>query len=134
MNWSARILSFLLASLFPMLVQAGPVNQATSNYPTLRDSYDNKLQQELVGTLNRLGLSKAIGQKHLAVTLVDITDLHHPRVARVNGDEMLYAASMPKIAILLGAFVEIQRGHMRLDDKTRRGTIKKLRRTVSDEG
>ena len=135
MSWSKRVVNLVnivLVSLFPLLVQAAPVNQATPNYPALRDSIDSDLQQELVGTLNRLGLSQAIRQKHLAVTLVDITDLHHPRVAAVNGDEMLYAASMPKIAILLGAFVEIQRGHMRLDDKTR-NTLTEMVRYSSNE-
>ncbi|HIF53864.1 MAG TPA: serine hydrolase, partial [Methylococcaceae bacterium] len=50
--------------------------------------------------------------------LVDITDLDNPRVAAINGENMVYAASLPKIAILLGAFVEIERGKMKLDEDT----------------
>ncbi len=52
--------------------------------------------------LKDLGLDKAVRNKKLGVTLVDITDLEEPLVASVNGDTMLYAASLPKIAILMG--------------------------------
>ena len=57
-------------------------------------------------------------RKRLAVVLVDVTDLEHPRVAAVNGDEMMYAASLPKIAVLLGAFEKIAEGKMKLDCDT----------------
>ena len=135
MSWSKRavkLLHVVVFSLCPLLVQAAPANQSNQDFPSLRDSYDPALQRQLSGALNRMGLGEAIKRKHLAVSLVDITDLHHPRVAAVNGDEMLYAASLPKIAILLGAFVEIQRGHMRLDDKTRK-TLTDMIRYSSNE-
>ena len=45
--------------------------------------------------------------------------MQHPKVAGVNLDVMLYAASLPKIAILLGAFVQIEHGQMPLNDQTR---------------
>jgi len=47
---------------------------------------------------------------------VDVTQLREPRVASVNGDVMLYAASLPKIAIVLGAFVKAERGELDLND------------------
>jgi beta-lactamase class A len=50
------------------------------------------------------GLLDDVRAHRLAVALVDITDLRAPRVASVNGDDMMYAASLPKIAILLAAF------------------------------
>ena len=78
-------------------------------YPSLRESFDPGLQGRLELTLEQLGLTGAIARKELTVSLVDVTDLQEPRVAAVNGDEMLYAASLPKIAILLGVFVEIER-------------------------
>jgi beta-lactamase class A len=40
---------------------------------------------------------------------------------------MIYAASLPKIAILLGAFVEIERGKLQLDDKTRESLTRMVR-------
>ena len=47
---------------------------------------------------------KLIRQKKMAVGLVDLSDLGHIIFARVNGSEMMYAASLPKIAVLLAAF------------------------------
>jgi beta-lactamase class A len=58
----------------------------------------------------RLGLPPAIKDRHLAVAVVDLSVEGAPRLAMLNGDEMMYAASLPKIAILLGAMDTIQRG------------------------
>jgi beta-lactamase class A len=81
----------------------------------LRERYDPDLQEGLETTLQRLSLDDDAARERLCVTVVDITNLREPRVAEVNGDHMMYAASMPKIAILLGAFVEIERGKLTLD-------------------
>ena len=64
--------------------------------------------------IDTLALGRAIQNKKLAVALVDITKPARPRCAALNGDEMLYAASLPKIAILLGAFVQIEQGKMEM--------------------
>lgn len=96
-------------------------------YPSLRESFDPGLQGRLELTLEQLGLTGAIARKELTVSLVDVTDLEEPRVAAVNGDEMLYAASLPKIAILLGVFVEIERGNMTLDEDIRRSLTEMIR-------
>jgi len=96
-------------------------------YPSLWESYDHHLQQQLEAVLSDLGLDKAIHDKKLAVTLVDITDLEEPLVASVNGDTMLYAASLPKIAILMAAFVEIDHGEMELDEDTRDSLTRMIR-------
>jgi len=80
----------------------------------LREAYDPDLQYGLESTLKRLALDDDAAREKLCIALVDITDIRNPRVAEVNGDHMMYAASLPKIAILLGAFVEIERGRLRL--------------------
>lgn len=98
---------------------ASSIVVADPELPSLRDSYDPALQRGLVATLERLGLRDAVQRRDLAVALVDVTDIDRPRVASVNGDHMMYAASLPKIAILLGAFVQVERGAMRLDSRTR---------------
>lgn len=95
--------------------------------PSLWKSFDSSLQRKLNNTLTKLGLNKAVKDKKLSVALVDITRLNKPRVAAVNGDEMLYAASLPKIAILLGAFVEIEQGEMKLDTNTRESLTRMIR-------
>jgi len=104
-----------------------------SAYPSLWDRHDSVLQQQLDATLASLGLDKAVRNKKLSVALADITDLEEPRVATVNGDEMIYAASLPKIAILLGAFVEIEEGHMALDNSTRESLTQMIRVSSNQE-
>jgi beta-lactamase class A len=82
------------------------------------EACDPGLQKGLEDCLTSLRLQNAIVEKNLSIGLVDITDLSSPRMAYVNPNEMMYAASLPKIAILLGAFERIFRGDMQLNDRT----------------
>jgi len=93
----------------------GALADGVASGDALRESYDPDLQEGLETTLQRLSLDDDAAREKLCVTVVDITNLREPRVAEVNGDHMMYAASMPKIAILLGAFVEAERGRLKLD-------------------
>jgi beta-lactamase class A len=111
----------------------GMADVTTSSPPSLWKSYDSSLQRQLDKTLTRLGLNKAVNNKKLSVALVDITRLNKPRVAAVNGDEMQYAASLPKIAILLGAFVEIEKGEMKLDTDTRESLTRMIRVSSNED-
>jgi beta-lactamase class A len=79
---------------------------------------DPALQTGLEHVVGGLGLAPAVASRHLALALVDLTDAETPRLAMLNGDEMMYAASLPKIAILLGAFVQAERGKLALDEPT----------------
>jgi beta-lactamase class A len=85
---------------------------------SLEEACDPGLQKGLEDCLTSLGLQNAVVEKRLSVALMDITDLSSPRMAYANPNEMMYAASLPKIAILLGAFERIRRGDMELNDKT----------------
>jgi beta-lactamase class A len=51
------------------------------------------------------------------VALAILDESGHPRLAEANGNQMFYAASLPKIAILLGAAVELERGALVMDDQ-----------------
>lgn len=117
MNLLTKITRFFSTVLFFSSIATGV--SATDNYPSLRDSKDPLLQRKLEKVIDSIGLRQAVKSKQLSLDLVDITDLEHPRVAGINGEKMVYAASLPKIAILLGAFVEIERGEMNLDQQTR---------------
>lgn len=48
------------------------------------------------------GLGRLLSRKRLAVALVDLTPRDRIHYAAINGDEMMYAASLPKILALLG--------------------------------
>jgi beta-lactamase class A len=90
------------------------------NYPALRDCIDPDFQATFEKTLEtRFGktLQDLAKAKKIGIVLADITDRLNPKVAEVNGDIMLYAASLPKIAIVLGVFVEMERGKMKLDNE-----------------
>jgi beta-lactamase class A len=82
------------------------------------EACDPGLQKGLEDCLTSLRLQNAVVEKNLSIALVDITDPSSPRKAYANPNEMMYAASLPKIAILLGAFERISRGDMQLNDKT----------------
>ncbi|MGR9099817.1 MAG: serine hydrolase [Gammaproteobacteria bacterium] len=112
-NTPAILVNFLFLAFFATNAAAADV------FPSLWDSVDPVLQRKFEKTIQKNGLGDAVRRKQLNVVLVDISELDHPRVAAANGDNMVYAASLPKIAILLGAFVEIDRGRMALDRRTR---------------
>ena len=73
------------------------------------------MQQQLDTLIKQQNLSRAVARGNLALVVVDLTDADNPAVASVNGDKMIYAASLPKIAILLGAFVQMERGKLVAD-------------------
>ncbi len=93
---------------------------------TLWDMQDAELQAELEAALERLGLSQAARRRQLCVALVDMNQVERPRVAAVNGDTMMYAASLPKIAVLLAAFEQVAQGELTLD----RGTQTSLEQMI----
>ena len=82
----------------------------------LRESADPDLQARLEQVVAAQGLAGPVSSRHLALALVDLSSPSRPRLAMLNGDTMLYAASLPKIAILLGAFVEAEKGRLPLDE------------------
>jgi beta-lactamase class A len=121
------ILRKIFFGLLALLGSAQVMADGQDGFPSLWESHDPGLQRQLDKALADLGLDKAVRNKQLSVTLVDITDLEEPREASANGDEMLYAASLPKIAILLSAFVEIEQGELTLDKDTRDSLTRMIR-------
>jgi beta-lactamase class A len=124
-----RLLSLTMVLLASLAAHAGEKD----GYPLLWDRHDDRLQQQLDGIMGRLGYHKAIEDQRLAVVLVDISDLMMPRVAGVNGSHMIYAASIPKLAILLGAFIEIRDGNLELDAETRKSLTEMIRYSSNRE-
>ena len=99
------------------LCLAGSAVAEQTRYPDLWDSVDAGMQASLEQMLAGMHpeFMKAVRNQKLAVAVVDVTELQDPRVAAINGDVMLYAASLPKIAIVLGAFVEEESGDLELN-------------------
>ncbi len=95
----------------------------------LWDHRDPALQAEVERSFEDLDLAEEIRSKRLAFVLIDITKIEEPRVAEVNGDVMMYAASLPKIAVLLAAFEQIAQGKMELDEETERLLVQMIRQS-----
>lgn len=114
----AATLPFLVATVLVAVLAAAAVPAAVAAAPDLRACADPALQAGLEREMARLDLAPVIRNRHLAVAVVDLSAEGSPRLAMLNGDEMMYAASLPKIAILLGAFVQAERGKLVLDEPT----------------
>ena len=108
----------------------GGVARADGSYPDLRERHDDDLQELLEETLRERmqpAFWKALREKRAGIVVADVTDVSEPEVAGFNPDRMLYAASLPKIAIFLGVLVEIERGNMKNDEATRSEATRMIR-------
>jgi len=83
----------------------------------LNASGDVQLQQALEVLVLEQNLATAVNKQELALVLVIVTDPDNPRLAEINGHHMVYAASLPKIAILLGVAVAIDEGRLELNEE-----------------
>ena len=93
--------------------------------------FDSELQKGLENHLDRLNLKPAADKKLLSIGLVDMTESSSIRHAYVNPNHMMYAASLPKIAILLGAFDRISRREMVLDRETEETLTRMIRNSCN---
>lgn len=101
---------------------------------------DPALQAGLDDLVRRLDLDGLAASGRLGIALVDLGEpgapsgarrlARPPRAAMINGDRMLYAASLPKVAILLGAYEAIVAGRMDTTAGLRRQLARMIR--VSD--
>jgi beta-lactamase class A len=88
-----------------MAVPGLPVIVPQSQWQPLERWQDPELQANLARTLKQRSLWQCLISEHkMAVGLVDLSNPKAPRFAQVNGNTMLSAASIPKLAVLLAAF------------------------------
>ena len=119
----------ILCLMFFLIFFDVKIASTESSYPDLRDAHDPELQKAMDAALGprHPEFWSGVQKKGFGFVVADVTDLHHPRVAWYNPNLMLYAASLPKIAIVLGVFVEVERGVIKLDSKTRNQLIRTIR-------
>ncbi|WP_246050225.1 serine hydrolase [Neolewinella litorea] len=80
----------------------------------LRDYEDKTFESQLkAAILANPVWAKLYRSKKLSVGLVDLRDETNPRFATLNGKHMMYAASLPKIAVLAAAHDAIERGELK---------------------
>jgi len=112
------MLRILFATLFACACVAAQAQATNGAARDLSAAIDPQLQARVERIVRDLDLEPAVVTGRLALALVDLTRPSKPRLAMLNGDRMMYAASLPKIAILLGALVEAERGRLPLNDET----------------
>jgi beta-lactamase class A len=103
-------LCFAQNPFIPPLPYSVPDEQILSLRQLVNPTLQRRLEKELYRNHTWLRL---IATKKMAVGLVDITNPYNVKFARVNGDEMMYAASLPKLAILLAACQSLEDGALR---------------------
>ncbi len=97
----------------PLPTAAGArAEEAQCNAPYRLETKFPLMQRLLEARLATAGLSSYLRSKHLAVALVDLSRKGRRYYAAVNGDEMMYAASIPKIAILLAVVEAVDAGRI----------------------
>ncbi|HSG91401.1 MAG TPA: serine hydrolase [Pseudomonadales bacterium] len=115
-RWSLQCRSLSL-SLFLFLLATGaasamPAEHDATDWAPLYERVDPKLQAALERRVAANPVwADLVRRKRMAVSLVDLA-AEVPRFARMNGNEMMYAASLPKIAILVAAYASIEDGSL----------------------
>ena len=115
MTTKAFLLLFIFSSIFLNDNQTGlPIKIADSKIKPLKELSDFSMQKSLEKELNANPTwKKLISQKKMAVGVVDLSNPNDVKYANVNGDFMMYAASLPKIAILLSAMDALEKGELK---------------------
>jgi beta-lactamase class A len=101
------LLTLLMVSPLPeaAAVPGLPMTLPPEQWQPLAQRQDPELQAVLERSLKQRSLWQClIAEAKMAVGLVDLSNPRAPRFAQVNGNSMQYAASLPKIAVLLAAF------------------------------
>lgn len=127
MNIKSMVLVFGIL-LYSSCFQAQVVKEAEipcgdfdGEFHTLKSCQNAELESDLIEKLKtNTKWKKLINQKKLAIGLVDLSDLNEVEFAQVNGNEMMYAASLPKIAILLAAMDALEKGELEETEEVKR--------------
>lgn len=90
---------------------------------------DAGLQAALEELLRRPPYQRLVGRGQLSVAVADLSRPGVIRYAGVDDDHMRYAASLPKIAIMLGVFDQIEKGGLEYDLDVRTKLERMIRRS-----
>ena len=121
---------YMLNKLLLLLFIAGSWNMsATDESPLVNLTIKNKEVSAFQNTTLQLNLRaqlmanpvwrRLIDQKRMSVSLVDLNNQDAIKYASVNGNHMMYAASLPKIAVLYAAMDAIEKGELKDTPKVR---------------
>ncbi len=110
-----------------------PFNMGEKALKPLVSLVDNDLQLKLAEVVNSdPKMKRLVSQKKMAIGLVVLNDTSNIRFARINGKVEMYAASLPKIAILLSAMDAVDKGELSDNEKLREDMRKMIARSDND--
>lgn len=90
-----------------------PIKKPSDSVVYLRNLIDEGLQSTLQTEITKnVKWKRLINQKKMAIGVVDLWDPNDVKYARLNGNVMMYAASLPKIGILLAVMDAIEKGEI----------------------
>ena len=136
--WQQVSFSILVLFTISIVLQASQVAaQAETDTATLTDlnahlmgfplESDGRLQALFDQSIEANKLDRYIEKNELSVTLVDITDVDNPKLAHANGHTSFYAASLPKLAILLAVYEEAHLGNLELSSDINEAMVNMIR-------
>ena len=121
-----RLLSAAAAGLLAWSLSTAAVSQSPEQ-PDLATTQDPGLQGELNRIVDDNGWRPLFELGSFAVALVVLEEDGGYRLAMLNGHQMLYAASLPKVAILFAAMVASQEGDLEIDEALERDLHRMIR-------
>jgi beta-lactamase class A len=107
-----------------------PLGFSGPEWRPLSQRRDQRLQAGLEAALKQHEAWRLLlDQGKMAVGLVDLSNPKAPRFAQVNGDTMMYGASLPKLMVLLAAFQGFEDGALKETPQVHRDLIEMIRRS-----
>ena len=110
MRFSYAMILLLVLAKCAWAVEPLPYH-AEGDLPPLQDQ---ALRLQLASDVCAAGYCEVVAMDQLSVALVVMREGEPARLAMLNGHNMVYAASLPKVAILLGAMVASERKQLTL--------------------
>lgn len=111
-----KIIGLLLGCILVISASAQnklPLNAGAISPEPLLNRVDHTLQLQLEEEIMKNPHWKnLVTEKKMAVGLVDLSNPEAVKFAEINGDHMMYAASLPKIAVLLSSMDAIEKGEL----------------------
>jgi beta-lactamase class A len=135
------LLTILMAGIFLIATQyssagtgadelAGCLPLQAGQYRPFAETADEGFQSALESALYKNRSWRAlIEQDKMAVGVVDLSNPATARLASVNGWTMMYAASLPKIAVLLAAYQGVEDGRILETPDLREWLVQMIRRS-----
>ena len=133
--FSAMVVATLgILALGLNLAEAGPprlpLGGSGPEWRPLSQRGDHRLQARLELALKQHDSWQAlIRAGKMSVGLVDLSNPKAPRFAQVNGNTMMYGASLPKLMVLLAAFQGFEDGALKETPEVHRDLIEMIRRS-----